>query len=276
MSCVDNLEGNELTIHYKTGKLDESKAIKVVCLLEQARFLDMLEMKYFHATLHRLDFSKTASRKSAKHLSLSTLLSWLSIFNHKGKSVSPPCLVLEKKRRPEEFNDGVHNYVLRKVLGKGSFARVLLVSPKYGDHSQRFALKVMRKDVMVGHKHLIRHVATELKVLQAVKDMPYIVQMRFSFQTQGNVFIGMDYCKGGELFYHLQREKRFEETEALLFAGQIVVALGYLHKASILFRDLKPENLLMDMQGERYYISICVLLLLVDYFFSHKTTSNSI
>merc|ERR1719198_1373772 len=89
---------------------------------------------------------------------------------------------------------------------------------------------------------------TERRVLQKI-DHPYIVKLHHSFQTETRLHFVLDYCSGGELFYHLGRCHLLGENLASFYAAQITLALGYLHSKAIVYRDLKPENILLDGGG---------------------------
>lgn len=80
-------------------------------------------------------------------------------------------------------------------------------------------------------------------------DHPFLVQLKFTFQTPQKIYFVMEYQKGGPLFKQLRLKSRFTEQTALFFASQIILALEYLHSNSIIYRDLKPENILLDEKG---------------------------
>jgi serine/threonine protein kinase len=71
---------------------------------------------------------------------------------------------------------------------------------------------------------------------------PFVLRMRYSFQTHSQLFMVTDFCAGGELFFHLKRLRRFSEGMVRFYAAQISVALAHLHAHNVLYRDLKPEN----------------------------------
>jgi len=122
---------------------------------------------------------------------------------------------------------------------------VLLVRKK--DGGQVFAMKVLKKAVIAARGE-IEHTKTEKSVLSRL-DHPFLAKLHFSFQTHENLYIVMDFINGGELFHHLSREKRFSEERAKFYAAQIVRGMGHLHANGIIYRDLKPENLLLSAQG---------------------------
>lgn len=111
-----------------------------------------------------------------------------------------------------------------------------------------FALKVLRKDFVV-RRNQVEHTKTERSVLGYVNH-PFIVGMKMAFQSKDKLYFLLDYCPGGELFYHLGRLGRFPEHQARFYAAEIVLAISYVHKLDIIYRDLKPENVLLDAQGE--------------------------
>jgi len=134
------------------------------------------------------------------------------------------------------------------TLGTGTFGRVRLV--KHRDdpsETEPLALKCLKKSAIIKLKQ-IDHVKSEKKVLGII-DHPFIVNLKGHFQTPSHVYMLLDYACGGELFTLLRREGRFANDVALFFASEIVLAFDYLHAMDIAYRDLKPENLLIDKQG---------------------------
>ena len=75
---------------------------------------------------------------------------------------------------------------------------------------------------------------------------PFIINMHFAFQDKDNLFIVMDYLTGGDLRYHICKQKRFNEEQTKFFVACIILSLEYIHTNNILHRDLKPENLVLD------------------------------
>jgi serine/threonine protein kinase len=139
----------------------------------------------------------------------------------------------------------VEDFELLKVVGKGSFGKVMQVKKK--DTGEIYAMKVLKKNVLVARKQ-VAHTQTERRVLEEI-DHPFIVSLRFAFQTQDKLYMILDYFTGGELFFHLKSTGRFEESRAKFYAAQIVSSLECLHKHTIVYRDLKPENVLLDEDG---------------------------
>ena len=137
------------------------------------------------------------------------------------------------------------DFTLIRVIGKGSFAKVLLVRKK--DTGELFAMKVLSKPNVVKRKQ-VEHTRTE-RVVLGVIDHPFIASMHFAFQTTSKLYFVLEYCPGGEVFFHLSRQRTFPESTARIFAAELVLALHYLHTLGIAYRDLKPENILLDVDG---------------------------
>lgn len=89
---------------------------------------------------------------------------------------------------------------------------------------------------------------TERNVL-SVTNHPFIVKLNYSFQSNDKLFLILDYCPGGDLAEHLSKEKRFTEERAKIYLCEIILALEDLHKRDIIFRDLKPDNVVLDYEG---------------------------
>jgi len=139
----------------------------------------------------------------------------------------------------------VDDFELLKVIGKGSFGKVMQVRKK--DSKKIYAMKVLKKSTLVKRKQ-VAHTQTERKVMEEI-DNPFIVGLRFAFQTSEKLYMVLDYFTGGELFFHLKNGGKFSEDRARFYAAEIAVALQGLHDHQIVYRDLKPENVLLDENG---------------------------
>ncbi|KAL4184903.1 hypothetical protein AMTRI_Chr10g227920 [Amborella trichopoda] len=140
---------------------------------------------------------------------------------------------------------GPHDFEILRVLGRGAFGKVFQVREKQS--SNVYAMKVMRKDVIIKKNH-VEYMKAERDILTKVVH-PFIVQLRYSFQTKSKLYLILDFINGGHLFFQLYRQGIFSEDQARVYTAEIVSAVSHLHKNGIVHRDLKPENILMDADG---------------------------
>jgi hypothetical protein len=138
-----------------------------------------------------------------------------------------------------------------KLIGRGTFGRVFQVRKK--DTKRIYAMKVLSKREIALKKE-VTHTMGERKILEKSQDCPFLVGLKFSFQSETELFFVTDYKSGGELFWHLQREGRFTEARAKFYVAELILALEHLHKYGIIYRDLKPENILLDATG---HVALC-------------------
>jgi len=150
----------------------------------------------------------------------------------------------EEEERPVK-ETSLADFECMKVLGIGAFGRVLLV--RYKETGQIFAMKTLLKSQVANTDRAIRNLKSERHILN--NDHPFLVHLHFSFQTDDTLYLVMDYLAGGDLFFHMRRRGRFTEKEARLFAAEITLAIEHLHNFGVIYRDLKPENVLFDKEG---------------------------
>ncbi|QIX00523.1 hypothetical protein AMS68_006040 [Peltaster fructicola] len=137
------------------------------------------------------------------------------------------------------------DFNIERTLGTGSFGRVHLVQSK---HNQRYyAVKVLKKAQVVKMKQ-VEHTNDERRMLQRCKH-PFLITLWGTFQDSKNLYMVMDFIEGGELFSLLRKSQRFPNPVAKFYAAEVTLALDYLHSMNIIYRDLKPENLLLDRHG---------------------------
>ncbi|PWA01899.1 hypothetical protein BB558_001970 [Smittium angustum] len=139
----------------------------------------------------------------------------------------------------------IKDHQFYRTVGTGSFGRVMVVKNK---KSNRFyAVKILNKAQIVKTKQ-VGHLNTERAVL-AFCDCPFIVNIYGTGQDSKNLYMFMEYVSGGEVFTYLRKYKRFPSPVAKFYAAEVLVAFEYLHSHDIIYRDLKPENLLIDRKG---------------------------
>jgi protein kinase A len=150
--------------------------------------------------------------------------------------------------KPKEME--LHNFSLDRTIGTGSFGRVVIATLKT-DPKRRYAIKMLKKDNIVAKKQ-VEHTINEKKILSSIK-FPFIVELAFSFKDNSNLYMVLELVNGGEMFSHLRKLEKYSEEIACFNAAQIVLSFEYLHHLNIIYRDLKPENVLY---GEDGYLKI--------------------
>lgn len=144
----------------------------------------------------------------------------------------------------------IEDFDLLKVVGKGSFGKVMQVQKK--DTQRIYALKTLRKQHIISRSE-VAHTLAERSVLAQINN-PFIVPLKFSFQSPEKLYLVLAFVNGGELFHHLQKEQRFDINRSRFYAAELLCALECLHGFGVIYRDLKPENILVDYVG---HIALC-------------------
>lgn len=140
---------------------------------------------------------------------------------------------------------GLDDFELLRVLGRGSFGKVMQVKKK--DTGKIYAMKILKKRAIIA-RNQVEHTKSERKILQSLQH-PFLMTLRYAFQSPEKLYFVLDYYMGGELFFHLKNKRRFSEETARVYVAEIAMALGHLHSLGFIYRDLKPENILLDDQG---------------------------
>eukprot|EP00027_Filamoeba_sp_ATCC50430_P017759 CAMPEP_0168570170 /NCGR_PEP_ID=MMETSP0413-20121227/16574_1 /TAXON_ID=136452 /ORGANISM="Filamoeba nolandi, Strain NC-AS-23-1" /LENGTH=658 /DNA_ID=CAMNT_0008602767 /DNA_START=34 /DNA_END=2010 /DNA_ORIENTATION=- len=131
------------------------------------------------------------------------------------------------------------------ILGTGTFGKVRLCKHKLTQ--KFFCMKILNKSRIVRLKQT-EHIHNEKNVLKSISH-PFIVRLYSTFKDKANLYLLMEFVPGGELFNYIRRATRLPNDAARIYAAEIILALEYLHSKDILYRDLKPENLLIDETG---------------------------
>ena len=141
---------------------------------------------------------------------------------------------------------GASDFEFIRLLGEGATCKVFQVKRK--KTGKMYAVKVLAKARILGDHKKVAQAMTERKVLVEVRH-PFIVQLHWTFQTKGYLYFVLEFCQGGELFYHISKRGRFDEETAKFYFSEVLLGLEYLHNRNILYRDLKLENILLDEEG---------------------------
>jgi len=136
-----------------------------------------------------------------------------------------------------------NSFLIVDLLGSGTFGKVYKVQLKNSNDKNFYAMKVINKQFLINNNQ-INYAITECNVLKLATS-PFIVKLKYSFQTMENLYMILDYCPGGDLSYHLMLNL-FEENEAKFYIAELILAIEHLHKINIIYRDLKPENILIS------------------------------
>jgi tRNA A-37 threonylcarbamoyl transferase component Bud32 len=140
----------------------------------------------------------------------------------------------------------IEDFEIVRVVGVGGSGRVIQALHK--PTRQMRAVKVMSKDRLFQQEQRLQRVITEKRIFARLRH-PFVVSLHWAFQTSTHLFLVLDFCGGGELFFHMLQRGRFEERDAMFYFCEILLGLEYLHSQQILYRDLKPENCLLDDDG---------------------------
>lgn len=129
---------------------------------------------------------------------------------------------------------------------------LLLTVGRKKDTGRIYALKTIRKAHIISRSE-VAHTLAERSVLAQINN-PFIVPLKFTFQSPEKLYFVLAFVNGGELFHHLQREQRFDINRARFYTAELLCALECLHGFKVIYRDLKPENILLDYTG---HIALC-------------------
>ncbi|XP_054656376.1 protein kinase C theta type [Dunckerocampus dactyliophorus] len=154
-----------------------------------------------------------------------------------------PLYNFPKKDQPKFSID---DFILHKMLGKGSFGKVFLAELKKS--GQFFAVKALKKDVVLMDDD-VECTMVERRVLSLAWENPFLTHLYCTFQTKENLFFVMEYLNGGDLMFHIQNCHKFDLHRSTFYAAEIVCGLQFLHSRGVIYRDLKLDNVLLDSEG---------------------------
>ena len=190
-------------------------------------------------TINNINLSKISTSKTNKLISDIELINKSNIL-----PINPKKNLLDQTSSSIE-HISPSNFICLAQLGKGSFGEVYLV--KKEGSSEKYAMKVLRKERIMS-QNLLKYAVAERNVLSS-SNHPFIVKFHYAFQTSTKLFLILEYCPNGDLAKHLMFEKRFKEPRAKFYLCEILLAIENLHKRDVIFRDLKPDNVVLDKDG---------------------------
>ncbi|KAF1957898.1 serine/threonine-protein kinase gad8 [Byssothecium circinans] len=194
---------------------------------------------------HKDDGKKKSKTGEQENAFTQSTPEWLDVSNGSG-SMGVGIEFVENQQKSLSIDD----FDLLKVVGRGSFGKVMQVQKR--DTHRIYALKTIRKAHIISRSE-VTHTLAERSVLAQINN-PFIVPLKFSFQSPEKLYLVLAFVNGGELFFHLKKEHTFDINRVRFYTAELLCALEYLHGFNIIYRDLKPENILLDYTG---HIALC-------------------
>ena len=210
------------------------------------------EEKILQITLHRPNYSskaicisrnydknkkKTKTSSYFENLIDNQSINSLNFFHSRNNSFS--------NIRAKVIKVKLEDFSFIRLIGLGSYGKVFVASKK--SNNKLYAVKVLNKK-QICIKKLKKSIKTERILLEKL-NYPFIMRLEYAFQTKKSLYLITSFMPGGELNYHIYKEDHFDEKKAKFYAAEIILGLNYIHKNNCIYRDLKPENVLIGEDG---------------------------
>ncbi|KAE9133721.1 hypothetical protein PF010_g2722 [Phytophthora fragariae] len=175
-------------------------------------------------------------------------------------------------RSNRSLSISMKDFTVYNVIGKGGFGTVVNAVKK--SDGQIYALKILEKGKMT--KYDVESSFTEMRVAQNIHH-PFIAGLRIAFQSRTKLFLGMNYYAGGDLFHHMSKGSscRIPSDRAHFYTAELVLGIHHLHQHDILYRDIKPENVMIDADGHVALVDFGLAKLHVSEYKGAKTMAGS-
>jgi tRNA A-37 threonylcarbamoyl transferase component Bud32 len=204
-----------------------------------------LEVLSSNSNKDKEDYGK---RNQAENLDLINNVSYMAARSH-----SPSNKLQDQQQSQQqqqvttkvEISIGPQHFELLKLLGEGAFGKVILVQSRL--NHEYYAMKVISKKLLK-KKNNISYMKSERDILCKINH-PFLITLKFAFQSKTKLFLVMGFLAGGELFLHLRKRGIISEKEVQFYLGEMILAIDFLHSKGIIHRDLKPENILLRNDG---------------------------